>query len=396
MVHKGILADEMRNRILLVGSVVLMGILLLLLGGIGGYIFRSETESFTEPTLPGEAIVLLEEYFIDPLPAGIELERGMVKGMIEVLDDPYTKYVDPITHEIRTDNLTGEFAGIGVEIAHDVSGRIYLIPISGGPAKLGGINQGDILIRIDDFVIPEWVDLNLVTSRLRGESGSVVGIEYHPITEPEKTVHVDLTRSVFQLPSVIAYQFPDDPSVGVVKLSMFSEQTVSELEEAYRNLTSRGVSALVLDMRGNGGGLLDSAVDTARFFLEDGVILYEQHREQPLTKYEVEHPGMGSEIPLILIVDGGSASGAEVVAAAITANNRAEIIGEKTYGKGSVQVIVELTDGSSLNITSARWLTPNMESMDAFGIEPDIPISATRSEIDQALLTAVSRLRAYP
>jgi carboxyl-terminal processing protease len=167
---------------------------------------------------------------------------------------------------------------------------------------------------------------------------------------------------------------PDDPTIGVLAVASFSERTPDELEAAYAGLLERRASGFILDLRGNSGGLLDSGIAVSRFFLESGVVVIERGRGDDEEIHRATRPGEAADAPLAVLVDGGTASAAEIVAAALQANGRAPLIGTVTYGKGSVQLIFELSDGSSLHVTTARWLTPSGDEIDGAGLMPDIPL----------------------
>ena len=354
-------------------------------------VFRLGKGEIGEYSLVDEAYSFLDLHYIDPLPEQIRLEQGMVEGMVSSLDDPYTTYVEASAHEIQRDDLIGEYGGIGAYLAINDDGLVYLVPFEGSPAERAGVNEGDILLTVDGVVFEQGAQLDDVSAALRGPEGSIVRISVAASSDGAGEREYEITREVFPLQSVTSFMHPSDSSVGVIVIRLFSERTPAELEKAYRALVDRGAEALILDLRNNGGGLLGSALSVANFFLEDGVILHEQQREGDMVTHSVSSPGVGSSIPLALLVNQYTASAAEVVAGAVQDHDRAPLIGETTYGKGSVQVIVELQDGSSLHITSARWFTPNQRTLDGVGLEPEHPIMPGDSG-DAALEFALSWL----
>ena len=337
-------------------------------------VFRLGNGEAGEFTLVEEAYSFLDLHYIDPLPEQLQIEQGMVEGMVSALDDPYTTYVEPSAHEIQRDDLIGEYGGIGAYLAINDDGLVYLVPFEDSPAERAGVNEGDILLAVDGVVLEKGAQLDDVSAALRGPEGSIVRIGVVAPSDGSGEREYEITREVFPLQSVTSFMHPSDASVGVIVIRLFSERTPAELEKAYRELVDRGAEALILDLRNNGGGLLGSALSVAEFFLEDGVILHEQQREGDMVTHSVSSPGIGSSMPLALLVNQYTASAAEVVAGAIQDHGRAPLIGETTYGKGSVQVIVELKDGSSLHITSARWFTPKNRTLDGVGLEPEHPI----------------------
>jgi len=350
--------------------------------------------------LPSEQLVLLKEarrllgiHYLDPLPDYLELERGMIHGMMEVLPDPYSKYVEPAIHEIQTDDLAGEYAGIGAEISKGDQGKFFLVPIEGGPAEAAGILEGDVLLAIDGVPISKDTALESVITRIRGTEGSVIRLTVAPRDPQQTNLEFEVTRAIIPLPSVMHYLLPEEQWVGVITIRRFSEKTPGELEKAYQNLNNRGAKSIILDLRDNSGGLLEASIESSRLFLEGGLVIVEERSELESQLFYVHEKGLASEIPMVVLVNAGTASAAEVVAASLKDNGRAPLIGETTFGKGSVQVILELSDGSSLHVTSARWLTPNGKVIESIGLIPDIIVEQIDSSADNGIAIAVKWLR---
>lgn len=350
--------------------------------------------------LPSEQLVLLKEarrllgiHYLDPLPDDLELERGMIHGMMEVLPDPYSKYVEPAIHEIQTDDLAGEYAGIGAEISKGDQGKFYLVPIEGGPAEAAGILEGDVLLAIDGVPISKDTALESVITRIRGTEGSVIRLTVTPRDPQQTNLEFEVTRAIIPLPSVMHYLLPEEQWVGVITIRRFSEKTPGELEKAYQNLNNRGAKSIILDLRDNSGGLLEASIESSRLFLEGGLVIVEERSGLESQLFYVHEKGLASEIPMVVLVNAGTASAAEVVAASLKDNGRAPLIGETTFGKGSVQVILELSDGSSLHVTSARWLTPNDKVIESIGLIPDIIVEQIDSSADNGIAVAVKWLR---
>lgn len=350
--------------------------------------------------LPSEQLVLLKEarrllgiHYLDPLPDDLELERGMIHGMMEVLPDPYSKYVEPAIHEIQTDDLAGEYAGIGAEISKGDQGKFYLVPIEGGPAEAAGILEGDVLLAIDGVPISRDTALESVITRIRGTEGSVIRLTVAPRDPQQTNLEFEVTRAIIPLPSVMHYLLPEEQWVGVIAVRRFSEKTPGELEKAYQNLNNRGAKSIILDLRDNSGGLLEASIESSRLFLEGGLVIVEERSGLESQLFYVHEKGLASEIPMVVLVNAGTASAAEVVAASLKDNGRAPLIGETTFGKGSVQVILELSDGSSLHVTSARWLTPNGKVIESIGLIPDIIVEQIDSSADNGIAVAVKWLR---
>ncbi|MCK5634537.1 MAG: hypothetical protein KAI06_05595, partial [Anaerolineales bacterium] len=302
-------------------------------------------------------------------------------------------YVEPAAHEIQSDDLAGEYAGIGAEIFKGEQSKFYLIPIEGGPAEAAGIIEGDILIAIDGELISTDTLLESIITRIRGPEGSVIRLTLAPRTLQDESINLEITRTLIPLPSVSHHLLPDEQWIGVITIRRFSDQTPSELEEAYRELIKHGARSIILDLRDNSGGLLDASIESSRLFLEDGLVIVEERSGMESQLFYVHEKGLASEIPMVVLVNAGTASAAEVVAASLKDNGRAPLIGETTFGKGSVQVILELSDGSSLHVTSARWLTPNGKVIDSMGLIPDIIVEQIDPSTDNGIAVAVEWLR---
>ncbi len=377
----------------LISSLTLGLILATLLSFAAGYFAREIWP------LPSEQLVLLKEarrllgmHYLDPLPDDVELERGMIHGMMGVLPDPYSRYVEPATHEIQTDDLAGEYAGIGAEISKGEQGKFYLVPIEGGPAEAAGILEGDVLHAIDGVLIDKETALEAVITRIRGPEGSVIRLTVAARDPQQTNLEFEITRAIIPLPSVMHHLIPEEPWVGVITIRRFSEKTPGELEKAVKELINREAESIILDLRDNSGGLLDASIESSRLFLEDGLVVVEERSGMESQIFYVHEKGLASEIPMVVLVNAGTASAAEVVAAALKDNGRAPLIGEATFGKGSVQVILELSDGSSLHVTSARWLTPNGKVIDSKGLLPDIIVEEVDPFADNGIAVAVEWL----
>jgi carboxyl-terminal processing protease len=252
--------------------------------------------------------------------------------------------------------------------------------------------EGDILIAVDYELIAEDASIETIQAMVRGPVGTNVTLTLAPRSPSDESIILEVVRETFPIPSVTGYTLPDQPDIGVIFITLFSEKTPEEVERTYQDLLDRGAEYFVIDLRGNIGGLLDSAVSVARFFLPDGLVLIEQMRGGSEETYSVKSPGKGSEIPLVVLVNENTASAAEVVAAALQENERAPVIGTRTYGKGSVQLVLELDDGSSLHVTSSRWQTPKGNMLDEHGLLPDFLVSFEDDDIDVHMQTAITWL----
>lgn len=379
-----------KTRLIIIAGII-YSLLLPALALYVGYQIRTiwppESEEFN---LLKEAQRLLNRYYINDLPDPLTLERGMIHGMVGKLGDPYTIYLEPAEHELQTDDLTGEYAGIGAYYSRGEDGRIHLIPFEEGPAAKAGILEGDILVAVDYELIKEDTTLETIQAMVRGPVGTTVTLTLAPRSPVDDSFILDVVRETYTIPSVTGYTLPDQPNIGVIFITLFSEKTPEEVEHTYQNLIDRGAEYFVLDLRDNVGGLLDSAVNVARFFLPDGMVLIEERRGGTEERYIVKSPGKASSIPLVVLVNENTASASEVLAAALQENDRAPIIGTRTFGKGSVQLILELDDGSSLHVTSSRWQTPKGKMLDGFGLQPDLTVPVEAGDKDVYMQTAIS------
>ncbi len=327
-----------------------------------------------------EAWSKIEESYIGGIPTTRQLTYGAVRGAIDVLGDPYTIFIEPVAREQERESLRGNFGGVGAVLELNENGEIILFPIEGNPAELAGILEGDILIAVDGQKIDQGMSIEEVADLVRGEEGTKVTLTVlHPnAIEPEE---VTIVRAAILLPSVTFEILEDDPTVGYIRLSRFSGESNAEMLEALEELQALGVEKLILDLRQNGGGLLDAAVEVSDQFLNEGPVVYQISKGEKEKIFEASKNTPASDIPLVVLVDNGTASAAEIVAGALQDRDRAMLIGTNTFGKGSVQVAYDLSDGSSVHVTSARWLTPNRHQIDQHGLNPDIPVDLTDEAI---------------
>jgi carboxyl-terminal processing protease len=351
------------------------------------------SQDFTEFELVSEAQRLIDENFIGNIPEDLIIQRGMIRGMVAELGDPYTTYVEPVMHELQTDNLSGEYGGIGAFIRQDEDGYYHIIPFEDGPAARAGIVEGDQLLAVNADRIEPFFNQDELLALIRGPVGTTLSLTIRKADSGEEITLKDIEREAFPIPSVTEYTLPSHPNIGVIAISIFSDKTGNEVESAYQNLVAEGVAAIILDLRGNTGGLLDAGIEVARFFLKDGVVLIEKRKGGGERTYRAESEGVASEVPLAVLVDGGTASASEVVAAALQGNNRAKLFGSHTFGKGSVQLVLELSDGSSLYVTNSQWTTPDGSVLDSEGLQPDALIDPDPSGQDPVMEAAAASLQ---
>lgn len=341
-----------------------------------------------------EAWRLIEDNFIGELPTDQARTYGAIRGSLEQLEDPYTVFVEPAARDAERDSLRGSFGGIGAYITRpEDGGDVLLEPIPGNPAEAAGMLPGDILLGVDGTAVTPEMTVEAIIDMIKGEKGTTVVLT---VLHPDTTEPVDLTivRDDILIPSV-TYRLLEEAPIGLIQLTRFSGESANEVSAAIEDLQSQGAEALVLDLRHNGGGLLNAAVDIADMFLDDGVVLYQQSRDEGERVFTATSETLAPETPLVILVDGGTASASEILAGALQDRERATVIGGKTFGKGSVQLVYELSDGSSVHVTSARWFTPDRNQIDGQGLTPDIEVEVTQEAIDNGRDEILARAIAY-
>ena len=340
--------------------------------------------------LLNEAWGIIESDFYGDMPSEKKRTYGAIKGSVETLDDPYTFFIEPEPAVREQERLQGKFGGIGAYLAVDEAGRVVLTPMVARPAAKAGVKKGDVLIAVDGHPISAPADLDKVIDMVRGEVGTTVTLT---IQRGDETMDIEVERAEIELPSVSWRPAADAPDVGYIHIERFSGLTDKEFSQALNELTQQDAnSAYIIDLRGNPGGLVDAAVDVAGHFLDDGVVLIEKHADGSQKTYKAQAGvDVPIETPVILLVDGNTASAAEILAGALRDRKRAKLVGEKTYGKGSIQRIHRLSDGSALHVTFAKWFTPNDRAIDGQGLEPDVAVQSS-PDYDSYLRKALSLL----
>ncbi len=348
-----------------------------------------------------EAWTLIEQNFLGALPPERDVAYGAIRGSLAALDDPYTVFIEPAARDVERERLQGSFGGIGAYITRsEETGDVLLEPIPGNPAEAAGILTGDVLLAVDgapitpEMTVPEIIDM------VKGEKDTTVVLTIRHAGTTE-TVDISVVRTDILLPSVTHRVLEADPTIGYIGLSRFSAETGNEVGAALQDLQSQGATRFVLDLRQNGGGLRDAAVAVADHFLDEGPVLYLQSQQEGERVFNATAETLAPTEPLVVLIDGGTASASEIVAGALRDRDRATLVGNsKTFGKGSVQLVFDLSDGSSVHVTSARWLTPDKRQLDQSGLEPDILVEVTQDDIDNGrdpvLERAVEFLQADP
>ena len=394
------------------GMFSLVVALAIVLAGIVGFAIGEDGESPTvtvtqpEPArfeILDEIYQILGESFVDPNSVDIDVLRdGAINGILEALGDPHTVYITPAEFELGIDPITGAFEGIGAQVELDpITGDIVIVtPFRDSPAEKAGIRPGDIVRAVDGETTEGWSVAQAVR-RIRGTAGTLVTltIEHADSTSEEVPITRDtiVIQTLFARPIVDADGEPVE-DLAYIELEQFTEQTVTELRDELRRISDEGYAGLILDLRRNPGGSLQATVDVADMFLDGGVVLTQVDRDGSETVFEARPGGEATDIPMVILIGPGSASGSEVVAGALRDHGRAVLIGQQTFGKGSVNQLRTLSDAGALYVTIARWLTPNGEQIEGVGLLPDITVEASEDELmtgaGPQLYSAIDLLRA--
>ena len=339
-----------------------------------------------------EAQGLVEQDFYGALPSANERIYGAIRGLLETLNDPYTVFVEPVPRQFEQDDLRGSYGGVGIGLSRNEQGQVVLSPFRDSPAARAGIIEGDILLEVDGVAITSEMDVSQdVAALIRGEVGTQVTLF---IQHNDEILTFQITRQVIEVPSVTWRMLENAPTLGYVQITSFTDRTADELRQGLLDLQSNDLTGLILDLRNNGGGLLQSSIDVADQFLDDGVVLYEMRRGQDEMHYLADAGGLALDMPLVVLVNHATASASEIVAGAIQDRARGVLIGEPTFGKGSVQLIFDLSDGSSLHVTAARWYTPDHHQLDGVGLTPNMAVILDQSiETDNQIQAAIDYLQ---
>jgi len=358
-----------RERFLWLGIVCLL-LIVTTASGINNWILAGDSDrTYEQLRIFNEIFNLLRtEYYDEEKVTPEHLVPGAIKGMIESLDDPHTSYLSKeVFDELQTDTR-GEFGGLGIVIGERDDWITVISPIDDTPAARKGIRAGDRIIAIDGQSTEGFTTMDAVRL-LRGEVGTSVTIT---ILRPSEIKPFDVTivRGIIKLETVKSEMV--DGHIGYIRISQFSEPTAEALAGHIERLTAQGMDSMIIDLRNNPGGLLSSVIDISDMFISKGVIVSTRGRDRSQNQsFQAQRTATVPDIPLIVLVNEGSASASEIFAGAMRDNQRGILIGEKTFGKGSVQTVRELPDGSGIRITTALYYTPSGKSIHEVGIEPD-------------------------
>jgi carboxyl-terminal processing protease len=327
-----------------------------------------------------EVMRLVNEQYVDEKPVAYDqLARHALHGMVEALD-PHSEFLERKTHEEFEEDLTGEFGGVGIQVETRQNRIVVIAPLAGTPGERAGIQRGDEIVSIDGRPVETGPGIDAVVSRLRGRPKTTVVLGLHrPATGA--TLQLPLVREIIRIESVRGVRVLEE-GLGYVQLTEFSEHTAAQFRAALDRLRQQGVTGLVLDLRNNPGGLLEGAVGVAEpFFRRDELIVYTQGRKpEDREDYRARTAGAPVLLPMAVLINAGSASAAEIVAGALKDAGRAVIVGERSFGKGSVQSVFKLQNGEGLRLTTARYYTPSGLSIHERGIAPHVEVVMSPEE----------------
>ncbi len=327
---------------------------------------NNDSELPPEFNILNEAWKQLSEDYVDKSKLDPKiLSEGAVRGMMQSLD-PFSSYADPDTHKLEMSTLEGKFEGIGAVISMKDKQLTVVAPIADSPAEKAGIKAGDKILEIDGEPSSK-LSLVEATFKIRGPKGTSVKLLVLHEGESE-SVEVQIVRDEITEQSVSLEMRGD---IAYIRITQFLKSTGGDLQDVLKDAIDKGAKGVVLDLRNNPGGLLNASADVASQFLAMGLVAKVVDSEGNESIVPVNRGGIATHLPLIVLVNGGSASASEIVAGALQDYGRAKLAGSQTFGKGSVQIVRDLSDGSALHITSYRWLTPHGRPIDGVGLTPD-------------------------
>jgi len=363
------------------------------LGQIPAFVLHPTADEPPEFEVFWEAWEHVEGDFYGELPNSKALAYGAIRGMLRALGDPYTFLIEPSDHEIEEAQLEGLHGGIGAEYVMADGYLVVVAVLEDSPAIRANIRSGDIIIEIDGSDVM-GLSQNEAILLIRGkEVGTRATLTIVRQGEAEPLT-VSVVREEVEVPTVVWELKEAD--IGYVRISFFGARTSGELNRALEDLRDTGASKLILDLRDNPGGLVTAAVDVAGQFIDTGVVFYERDKDGNDKVFNASRGGAAVYMPLAVLINGGTASASEIVGGAIQDHERGVLIGERTFGKGSLQSIHELSDNSSVHVTIAHWLTPNRHEIQDGGLVPDTEVLPSQEALDRGddpqLATALAYL----
>ncbi|MDY3973392.1 S41 family peptidase [uncultured Veillonella sp.] len=311
-------------------------------------------------------------FFMDPV-AKESLFNGVLNGMVESLGDPHSQYLDQQSMDSLKEHTSGTYSGVGIVLGSGKTGLEVATAIEDQPAAKAGIRSGDMIVSIDGVDVSS-ITIEEASKRIRGEAGTQVVLS---ILRDNEVKDYTLTREQITLPTVKGKMLND--SIGYIRISQFAENSGADFAKIYEDLSKQGMKKLVLDLRDNPGGLVTTAEEIGSYLLPKGPIVTIQDRSGHVESYDSE--GLGHDLPLVVLINKGSASASEIIAGAVQDENVGTIVGTNSYGKGTVQSVLNILNDEGIKITIAKYHTPNGRVIDGIGIKPDVEIDITDADI---------------
>lgn len=333
---------------------------------------------------------LLKERYVDQPVSETKLFYGVLAGMVSSLDDPYSVFLEPKISEEFTESLNGRFEGIGAEIAIKHEILTIVNPLPGSPAQIAGLKAKDKVLEIDG-TSTEHMGLDEAVNRIRGEKGTEVVLTVYR-DQADDYIDIPIIRDTIKVVSV-TWEMKDD-NIAYIYMRNFNTDTTSVFKNIQKQVIAQNPKAIIFDLRNNSGGFLQTAIDVASAWIDDKVIVSERSNNG-YKEYKSNGKPIFKDIPSVVLINGGSASSAEIVAGALQDHEVAYIMGEQSFGKGSVQILEELEDGSSVKFTIARWYTPNDRSIDEEGVMPDEVIELSEEDFSEDVDPQLERALEY-
>jgi len=386
-------------RLLMIPGILLLAAILFISGYFWGYsgkvIVKQKLVSTETPVKYKdvdfskfwEAFQKIEENYIGEIDY-TKLVEGAIHGMISGLDDPFSVYMDKAELDDFNGEISGTFEGIGAEISAKNGSLVVVAPIEGSPAEKAGLKAGDIIRSIDSQIV-DGMTVDEAINKIRGQKGTTVALTIAR-TGVEEPFEIKIKRDVINVKSV---KYKLENGIANIKILRFDQDTKKLLDDAANDMIKNNAKGLILDLRNDPGGYLDSAIDVTSEFVREGVVVVEEYKDGRKENSYATGEGKLFDVPMVVLINGGSASASEIVAGAIRDHGRGKLIGEKTFGKGSVQEMQPLSKGGALKITMAKWLTPNGTAIDKNGLIPDIEVKWDEGDKDVQLEKALEELK---
>lgn len=346
---------------------------------------QNEVPGIVDYSLLWEAIKVLNEKYIEKPADQQKILYGAVKGAVDSVGDPYTTFLPPKELEDFHTQLKGSFSGIGAEVGKKDGNIVIIAPLDDTPAKRAGILAGDIIVQVDGQSTQSWT-VDQAVEKIRGKKGTQVTLNIYR-SGKDKPFDVSIIRDTILIKSV-KWEFKEvnvsgqKKTVAVINLNEFGDDTKALFDQAVNEALAKNISGIVLDLRNNPGGYLQTAVDLASNWVKEGdLIVSEAHSDGNTQKYEGKGNPRLAGIKTIILINSGSASASEILSGALHDHHLATLLGEKSFGKGSVQELVDLTGGGAVKVTIAKWITPGGVNLNHDGLKPDVEVKLTEEDI---------------